>query len=328
MYLVTGGAGFIGSRIAARLAATGERVRVLDNLSFGSAENLAGFDGRIEVISGDLTNPSVVRRAMSGINVVFHEAALRSVGLSVENPGLVNRINVEGTLNVLLAARDAGVRRVVYASSCLVYGNTETVPQREDLTPCPTSPYAVSKLAGEYYCKIFADLYGLETVTLRYFDVFGPRQEPDALHAAVMARFIAAAVRGEPLQVHGDGLQTRDFTYIDNIVDANILAAESMEAVGEVFNIGQNGSVTLLDVIDLLRRIVGREVRWSHAQARAGDVRHSRADISKAKRLLDYHPRISFAEGLKRTVDDFRKRPAATPGANGRSHPGQGIVEI
>jgi len=328
MYLVTGGAGFIGSRIAARLAATGERVRVLDNLSFGSGENLTGFDGRIDVMSGDVTNPSVVRRAMSGINVVFHEAALRSVGLSLENPGLVNRVNVEGTLNVLLAARDAGVRRVVYASSCLVYGNTETVPQREDLTPCPTSPYAVSKLAGEYYCKVFADLYGLETVTLRYFDVFGPRQEPDAPHAAVIARFIAAAVRGEPLQIHGDGLQTRDFTYIDNIVDANLLAAESMEAVGEVFNIGQNGSFTLLDVIDLLRRIVGRQVCWSHAQARAGDVRHSRADISKAKRLLDYHPRISFAEGLKRTVDDFRKRSAATPGANGRSHPGQGIVEI
>lgn len=328
MYLVTGGAGFIGSHIAARLAATGERVRVLDNQNFGNSENLAGLDGRIEVISGNLTNPSVVRRAMTGVNVVFHQAALRSVGLSVENPGLVNQVNVEGTLNVLVAARDAGVRRVVYASSCLVYGNTETVPQREDLTPCPTSPYAVSKLAGEYYCKVFADLYDLETVTLRYFDVFGPRQEPHVPHAPVMARFIAAALGGEALQVHGDGLQTRDFTYIDNIVDANLLAAESEEAIGEVFNIGQNGSVTLLDVIDLLRRIVGRELRWSHVQGRAGDVRHSRADISKAQRLLGYHPRISFEEGLKRTVDDFRKRPAWTAGANGRSHVGQGIVEF
>src|SRR4051812_13070715 len=190
MYLVTGGAGFIGSHIAARLAATGERVRVLDNSSFGNGEDLTGVNERVETISGNLANASVVRRAMAGVNVVFHQAALRSVALSIENPALVNQVNVEGTLNVLIAARDAGVRRVVYASSCLIYGNSTTVPQTEDVMPCPTTPYAVSKLAGEHYCRTFAELYGLETVILRYFDVFGPRQNPTGPHAPVMARFI------------------------------------------------------------------------------------------------------------------------------------------
>ena len=319
MYLVTGGAGFIGSHIVERLAAMGERVRVLDNLSAGNAEYLAGLSHRVELVTGNLTNSSVLRRATTGVNVVFHQAALRSVAQSVENPSLVNQVNVEGTLNVLLAARDAGVHRVVYASSCLVYGNTETIPQSEDLPLCPSSPYAVSKLAGEHYCKVFAELYGLETVTLRYFDVFGPRQDPGGAHPTVIARFIDAALRGEPLEVHGDGLQTRDFTYIDNIVDANLLAAESAEAAGEIFNIGQNRSVSLLDLIDLLRRMVRSELRWSHVQTRSGDVKHSRADISKASRILGYRPRVSFEEGLQRTIDYLRRRRACYAGENGRA---------
>jgi UDP-glucose 4-epimerase len=263
---------------------------------------------------------------MAGVNVVFHEAALRSVAMSLEEPALVNQVNVDGTLNILIAARDAGVQRVVYASSCLVYGPTEVIPQTEDITPCPSSPYAVSKLAGEHYCRVFAELYGLETVCLRYFDVFGPRQEPSEPHPPVMARFIDAALRQKTLEVNGDGLQSRDFTYVDNIVDANLLAAESSEGVGEVFNIGQNRSITLLDVIDELRRIVGPDVAWSHTKARPGDVKHSRADISKAERILGYRPQVSFEEGLRKTVEYHRRKMAA--GRNGQSHAGDTIVEF
>jgi UDP-N-acetylglucosamine/UDP-N-acetyl-alpha-D-glucosaminouronate 4-epimerase len=319
MYLVTGGAGFIGSHIVERLTAMGKRVRVLDNLSAGNLENITGLTHRVDLVSGNLTNLSAVRRAMAGVNVVFHQAALRSAALSVENPSLVNQVNVEGTLNVLLAARDAGVHRVVYASSCLVYGNTETVPQNEDLPLSPSSPYAVSKVAGEHYCKVFSELYGLETVTLRYFDVFGPGQDASVAHPPVIARFIDAALRGEPLEIHGDGQQTRDFTYIDNIVDANLLAAESAEAAGEIFNIGQNRSVSLLDLIDLLRRTVRPELNWSHAKPRSGDVKHSRADISKAARILGYRPRVSFEEGFEKTVEYFRKRRDWKSGENRRA---------
>src|SRR5258706_1316069 len=256
MYLVTGGAGFIGSHIVSRLAAMGERVRVLDNFSYGSAKNLGGLERRVETVSGNVVNPAVLRRAMAGVNVVFHQAGIRSVSLSMENPALVNQINVEGTLTVLTAARDAGVRRVVFASSYLVYGNTKTMPQSEAQPPNPTTPYAVSKLAGEYYCKVFAELYGLETVSLRYFDVFGPRQDTNPQYPTVMDRFIGPALAGAPLEIHGDGLQSRDFTYIDNVVDANLLAAENPEAVGEVFNVGQGRSITLLDLIHPLRAVV------------------------------------------------------------------------
>ena len=200
------------------------------------------------------------------------------------------------------------------------------MPQSEELTPCPSSPYAVSKLAGEHYCRVFADLYGLETVCLRYFDIFGPRQDPNEPHAPVIARFIDAALRGEALEIHGDGLQARDFTYIDNVVDANLLAAESLEGTGEVFNVGQNRSLTLLDVIDRLRRIVGRELRWSHTKARPGDLKDSRADIAKAGRILGYRPRVSFEDGLRKTVEFYRHKIADA--ANGRSHAAEGIVEF
>lgn len=308
MYLVTGGAGFIGSHIAARLAGAGEKVRIFDNFSFGNMDNLNGLAGRVEVISGNLLNPPALRRAMTGVNVVFHQAALRSVPFSVENPALVNQVNIEGTLNVLVAARDAGVGRVVYASSSSVYGNSAVLPKTEDYAPNPASPYAVSKLTGEYYCKVFTELYRLETVSLRYFNVFGPRQDPKSEYSAVIPRFIDAALRAEPFVIHGDGTQSRDFTYIDNVVDANLLAAESPEASGETFNVGQNRAVTLLDVVDLLRKFIGPDLGWSHTEARAGDVKHSLADIAKAERMLGYRPRVAFEEGLARTVEYFRNQ--------------------
>jgi len=307
MYLVTGGAGFIGSHITERLVASGERVRVLDNFSYGKKENLSAVDDRIEVVRGDLLDPEAVRRAMQGVRVVFHQAALRSVPFSVENPSIVNRVNVEGTLNVLIAARDAKARRVVFASSSSVYGNAKAMPESETQVLAPLSPYAVSKLAGEYYCRAFTDLYGLETVSLRYFNVFGPRQDPASEYAAVIPRFITWALEKENLQVHGDGLQSRDFTYIDNVVDANLLAAESRKAVGGVYNVGQSRSYSLLDLIDLLRSILQTDLQWDHTGARAGDVRYTLADISRAAEDMDYRPGVSFEEGIARTVAHFAR---------------------
>ena len=313
MYLVTGGAGFIGSHIVERLVGMGEKVRILDNFSSGGLENLRGMEDRVEVILGDLLDQAVVQKAMEGIEVVFHEAALRSVPFSVENPALVNRVNVEGTVNVLVAARDAGVRRVVYASSSSVYGNTPILPKSEDQLPSPVSPYAVSKLTGEYYSKIFTDLYGLETISLRYFNVFGPRQDPTSQYASVIPRFIRWAHRGEPLEVHGDGLQSRDFTYIDNVVSANLQAAESWEGIGDVFNVGQGKAYTLLDLVDLLQEILGRELHLLHTAERPGDVHHTLANISQAERHLGYHPQVSFQGGIARAVNSFGRQEGAIP---------------
>ncbi len=248
---------------------------------------------------------------MEGVEVIFHEAALRSVPFSVENPALVNRVNVEGTVNVLVAARNAGVRRVVYASSSSVYGNSPVLPKGEDQLPSPVSPYAVSKLSGEYYLKVFAELYGLETISLRYFNVFGPRQDPTSQYASVIPRFIRWAYRGEPLEVHGDGLQSRDFTYIDNVVSANLQAADSWEGIGGVFNVGQGNAYTLLDLVDLLEEILGRELHLLHTAERPGDVRHTLADISQAEHCLGYHPQVSFAEGFARTAKYFNGQGAA-----------------
>lgn len=303
MYLVTGGAGFIGSHITQRLVAMGERVRVLDNFSFGKQENLRGLEDKVEVIFGDLLDQGVVQKAMEGVEVVFHQAALRSVPFSVENPALVNRVNVEGTVNVLVAARDAGVKRVVYASSSSVYGNGPVLPKGEQHIPSPISPYAVSKLTGEYYCKVFTELYGVETVSLRYFNVYGPRQDPNSQYAAVIPRFIRWAFRGEPLEVHGDGLQSRDFTYIDNVVTANLRAAHSREGIGGVFNVGQGKAHTLLDLVDLLQETLGIELRLLHTAGRPGDVRNTLADIFQAERCLAYRPQVSFEEGIARSVE-------------------------
>lgn len=308
MYLVTGGAGFIGSHIVERLVSMGKSVRVFDNFSFGSKENLNGIGERVEMLSGDLLDLDAVQRAMKGVQVVFHQAALRSVPFSVEHPSLVNRVNVEGTLNVLTAARDAKVGRVVFASSSSVYGEEKKLPSSEQQLPRPISPYAVSKLAGEYYCQAFTGLYGLETVSLRYFNVFGPRQDPNSQYAAVIPRFILWAMRGEPLEVHGDGFQSRDFTYIDNVVDANLLAAASRQAIGGVFNVGQSETHTLLDLIALVQRVLRKELRWFHTKARPGDVRQTLADLSQSRRHLGYHPRSSFEEGIVETVKYFSRR--------------------
>lgn len=317
MYLVTGGAGFIGSHIARKLVAMGERVRVLDNFFSGKIENLEGLEEIIEVIRGDILDPAVLKKAMQEVQVVLHQAALRSVPFSVENPALVNRVNVEGTLNVLIAARDAGVRRVVYASSSSVYGNSRLLPKNEQQLPSPISPYAVSKLTGEYYCGVFTELYGVETVSLRYFNVYGPRQDPNSQYAAVIPRFIRWASLSEPLEVHGDGLQSRDFTYIDNVVSANLLAAHCRDGIGQAFNVGQGSAHTLLDLVHLLQDILGMALQVRHTPGRAGDVRHTLADVSNAERCLAYKPLVSFEEGIGRTVRYFseQKQPMMECGA-------------
>jgi UDP-glucose 4-epimerase len=306
LYLITGGAGFIGSHIAEKLVAMGERVRVLDNFSSGKRANLAGLGDKIEIARGDILDLDVVKKAAKGAQLVFHQAALRSVPFSVENPTLVNRVNVEGTLNVLTAARDAGVKRVVYASSSSAYGRGPMQPKKETDTPGPISPYAVSKLAGEYYCKVFSELYGLETVSLRYFNVYGPRQDPNSQYAAVIPRFIQWALQGDALEIHGDGLQSRDFTYIDNVVAANLQAARTQLGIGGAFNVGQGETHALLDLVTVIEKNLQIELKRSHTAARAGDVRFTQADISESKRCLGYNPEVSFEEGLAKTVEFFR----------------------
>jgi nucleoside-diphosphate-sugar epimerase len=305
MDLVTGGAGFIGSHLVEELVRRGRRVRVFDNLSTGKLENLDPVLEDIEFIGGDVLDAAAVAAAMRGVERVFHQAALRSVPRSVDDPLMSNRVNVDGTLNVLLAARVAGVQRVVYASSSSAYGRSEVLPLREDQAPAPVSPYAVSKLAAEYYCQVFTSLYGVPTVSLRYFNVFGPRQDPQSKYAAVIPRFIAAALDGESLEVHGDGLQSRDFTYVANVVSANCLAAERDEAVGHVFNVACGGRHSLMDIVELVRRLCAvdaRPIHWHHVPARAGDVRHTLADIAKAERLLGYRPLVGLEQGLDSTV--------------------------
>jgi UDP-glucose 4-epimerase len=304
--LVTGGAGFIGSHLVEELLRRGRRVRVLDDLSSGRRENLAAVTDDVDVVQGDILDVEAVRHAMRGVERVFHQAALRSVPRSVDDPATSNRVNVEGTLNVLLAARAAGVARVVYASSSSVYGAALRLPLREDDPPAPVSPYAVSKLAGEQYGRVFAGLYGLPTVALRYFNVFGPRQDPASPYAAVVPRFMQAALRGEPLEIHGDGLQSRDFTHVRNVVLANCLAAESPAAPGEVFNVAGGERHALMDLVEWLgRRLAGEAppVQSRHVAARAGDVRHTEAAIDKADRLLGYRPAVGFVAGLEDTLE-------------------------
>jgi UDP-glucose 4-epimerase len=316
VFVVTGGAGFIGSHVVERLlrdhpTAT---VRVFDNFSTGAMGNLpfaAGAGERLEVVRGDIRDLAAVERVVQGADVVFHQAAMRSVPRSVADPLGANDNNVTGTLHVLEAARRVGVRRVVYASSSSVYGDRPELPKREDQPPAPISPYAVSKAAGEQYAAVWTRLYGVETVGLRYFNVFGPRQDPASEYAAVIPRFILWALRGAPLEVHGDGRQSRDFTYIDNVVDANLLAARSPKASGEAFNVGCGDHVSLLDIITQLEKMLGRRLERRHTPARAGDVPHTLADVGKAQRLLGYVPAVDFDEGLRRTVDYFK---TASPG--------------
>jgi nucleoside-diphosphate-sugar epimerase len=305
--LVTGGAGFIGSHLVERLLELGHTVRVLDNFSTGRRENLRPFLSSIELLETDVRSESALRSAVEGVEVVFHQAAMASVQRSVDDPVTSNEVNVFGTLNVLLTSRDAGVRRVVYASSSSIYGNAEGLPKREDMAPAPESPYAVGKLAGEHYCRVFSALYGLDCVPLRYFNVFGPRQDPSSQYAAVVPIFVAALLRGAPPVVYGDGEQSRDFTYVSNVVDANILASASERGVGEVVNVACGATVTVNELLRKLKALVGASVDARYAEGRPGDVKHSFADISKARDLLGFRPRVPFEDGLALTVEWYRK---------------------
>ena len=313
-YLVTGGAGFIGSHVVEALLRRGERVAVIDNFSTGRRTNFEEVAGgrpagvpAPELFEGDIRDGALVRRALKNVTHVLHQAALPSVQRSVEEPLPSHEVNATATLELLLAARDAEVRRVVYASSSSAYGDTPTLPKVESMTPAPLSPYAVSKLAGEYYCRIVTGLYGLETVSLRYFNIFGPRQDPNSQYAAVIPNFVTAALAGRPPVIYGDGLQSRDFTYVENAVAANLLACDAPAAAGGAYNVACGTRVTLLDVIRLLSGIVGRPIAPTHEAPRAGDVKHSLASIEAARRDLGFEPGIGLEEGLRRTVAWFRK---------------------
>jgi nucleoside-diphosphate-sugar epimerase len=305
MYLVTGGAGFIGSHLTDELVRRGERVRVVDNLSTGKRHNLAQHRD-LEFIEGDLADPDVARRAMVGIEYVLHQAAIPSVPRSVLDPVSSNRANVDATLNVLVAARDAGVKRLVYAGSSSAYGNTPALPKTETMPNAPLSPYALQKLVGEQYCQLFTRLYGLETVTTRYFNVFGPRQDPSSPYSGVISLFISALCDGRPPTIYGDGEQTRDFTYVANVVDGVLRAATAPGASGEVINVATAGRISLKQLFEAVRTLVGASVEPIFADVRAGDVKDSQADIEKARRMLGYEPIVRFEDGLKKTVDWYR----------------------
>lgn len=305
-YLVTGAAGFIGSHLTRTLVQRGESVRVLDNLATGRKANLADVYGRMEVIWGDLRDLETVRRAVAGIEVVFHQAALASVPRSIADPLGSLAVNVTGTQHILLAARDAGVRRVVYASSSSVYGDTPVLPKHEDMCPHPRSPYAVQKLTGELLCELYTRVYGLETVALRYFNVFGPHQDPASPYAAVIPRFLNALMEGRRPLIFGDGEQTRDFTYVANVVKANLLATEAPGAAGHAINIGCGERIALNEVLRLAEDMLGVTIDPEHSEPRAGDVRDSLADISLARQLLGYTPVIGFRQGLEHTLAALR----------------------
>ncbi len=306
-YLVTGGAGFIGSHITERLVRDGHAVRVLDDFSSGKETNLDSFRNDIEVVRGDIRDADVVKRATKGVDIVFHEAALGSVPRSVVDPLTTHEVNMTGTLNVFLAARDAGVKRVVYASSSSVYGETPVLPKREDMIPQPLSPYALSKLVGEQYSSVFKQIYGFEIVSLRYFNIFGPRQDPESQYAAVLPRFVTALLGGKPPVVYGDGLQSRDFTYVENVVNANLLASEAEGIAGRAFNVACGGRYTLLELLARLKAILGSGIEPIHEAARAGDVRDSQASIEAAEQGFGYRVSVDFDEGVRRTVEWYRR---------------------
>jgi nucleoside-diphosphate-sugar epimerase len=302
-FLVTGGAGFIGSSLVRRLLGVGHSVRVLDNLSTGFKSNLEECLNRIELMEGDVSEFAVCKSAVAGVDYILHEAAIPSVQRSVDDPIRSNNANVTGTLNMLVAARDAKVKRFVFASSSSVYGDTETLPKVETMPENPLSPYALTKHAGEKYCVLFYRIYGLPTVALRYFNVFGPRQDPHSPYSAVISRFVEAALAGRRPVVNGDGEQSRDFTYVENVVDANLLACEANGVEGMVFNIGTGERRSLNDLLRSLSSLVGRNLEPEYANARLGDVRHSQADIGRARRYLRFEPKVSFLAGLERTLN-------------------------
>lgn len=312
VYVVTGGAGFIGSNIVRRLVEQGAEVRVVDDLSTGRRDNLPRLDEGVTFFEGSVCDDGLLHRAFAGADYVLHQAALASVQRSIENPVATNHANVDGTLTLLTVARDCAIKRVVYASSSSVYGDVPELPKREDMTPMPKSPYAVSKLTGEHYCRTFNDVFGLETVSLRYFNVFGPRQDPHTEYAAVIPIFIRAITEGSPPQVFGDGEQSRDFTYVDDVVAANVLAAHAGGAAGAVLNVGCGERHTLNELLRLLQDLMGKTVEPEYCDERPGDVKHSQADISRARETIGYEPRVSFREGLSRTVDWYQGKQATT----------------
>jgi len=315
LYLVTGIAGFIGSSIARELLRRGESVRGIDNFSTGKPENLDEIRSHIDFREVDLLDLSGLANACHGVDYVLHQAAIPSVPRSVANPIETNRANIDGTLNLLVAARDARVKRVVYASSSSLYGDTPTLPKREDMMPNPISPYAVSKLTGEYYMTSFYRVYGLEAVSLRYFNVFGPYQDPTSMYSGVLAIFITKMLAGERPTIHGDGEQSRDFTFIENVVNGNLLAcrAPADAVAGKVFNVACNRRVTLNETFALLQPLTGYSGAAKHGPERAGDIKHSLADITLAEKYLGYSPSVAFEEGLQRTVAWYRERAVAKP---------------
>jgi len=307
-YLITGGGGFIGSNLTEELLNRGHQVRILDNFSTGFRENLEEFADKIEIIEGDLRNYHNVRDAVDGVDFVLHQGALPSVPRSVSDPISSNDVNVTGTLNILNAAKDAKVKRLVMASSSSVYGDSEVLPKQEDMIPNPLSPYAVSKLAGEKYFQVFAGIYGLHTVALRYFNVFGPRQNPDSQYSAVIPKFIKAILRDESPVIYGDGEQSRDFTYIQNTIEANIRATEVDCPPGVVMNCAVHERTTLNDLVAMINKILGKDIKAVHTEPRAGDIKHSFADITRLENTLQFKPPVLLEEGLRRTVDWYKKK--------------------
>ena len=305
-YLVTGGAGFIGSNIVEELVAMGEEVVVLDNLSTGYRDNIEEFIGDIDLIEGDIRDDEVVNKGMYGVDYVFHQAALASVPRSIDDPVLVNDVNTNGTLNVLEQARKAGVRSLVYAASSSAYGDSEISPKHEELRPRPLSPYAVSKLVGEHYCSVYSNVYGLPTISLRYFNVFGPRQDPESQYAAVVPIFISSLLEEKTPVIYGDGEQSRDFTFVSNVVKANILAAKSEGAEGEMMNVACGDQYTVNRLFAIIKENLESDTEPKFADPRPGDVKHSLADISKAEQMIGYSVDVTFEEGLKKTIDWYR----------------------
>ena len=309
--LVTGGAGFIGSHIAAALVQAGARVRIIDDLSTGYRKNLQDIESRIDFIEGSVANAPTLRRALADVELVFHEAAIPSVPRSVERPIESHQASVDATFALLLAARDQQVRRVIYAASSSAYGDQPELPKREDMRPAPLSPYAVGKLVGEYYCQVFTQVYGLETVSLRYFNVFGPRQDPSSQYSGVISRFMSALVNDEQPVIYGDGEQSRDFTYVSNVIDANMRAAESPQAVGKVINIANGKRITLNELLETMKEIIGQpSVVARYESPRSGDIKHSLADISLARAVLSYEPKIELEAGLRLTFDWWQNNAA------------------
>ena len=306
-FLVTGGAGFIGSNIAAKLVLQGCFVRVIDNLLTGKKSNLADIMDGIEFVEADMGDEKIARKIMKDIDVVLHQGALPSVPRSVDDPAETHRHCLDATFTLLLAARDAGVKRFVYASSSSAYGDTPTLPKVETMPPVPLSPYAVGKLAGEYYCSVFYEVFGLETISLRYFNVFGPHQDPTSQYAAAIPAFVTAILKDQQPTVFGDGLQTRDFTYVDNVVEANLLAAKAEHTAGQVLNIACGKAVTVNETIDVINAAVGKNIKPLYTDPRPGDIKHSLADITLAGKLLGFKPTISFKQGLQLAIDWYRE---------------------